>query len=386
MNKKISTWMLSGALLLPTTISGCNSKPTADQAINQGPRLNELLQKYKTLRPGEKIPTFIMCSPKHLTKDPEYKNKYQNGWELLTQTIEGLGGKIITLDADNPETGYGAVWTRDPVLVFPKKKLFIESSTYHPSKRSVQQEAKQISGALLKEGFKKIQVDHFMPGGGDVLIDEEKGIVFIGYDSGRTMMEHVLPAIQNATGYKVIPIQRSLGDSLLSSKGSVNHPEHKIFYHLDTGMAKLPHGEYIVSESLTTAESLETLKKELGNNLIIVRDKLDKNSQLSTSEDKRRLNRGRDAQGMSYNLIAVGETLVMPHCTAELEKELQCHGYTIVTPNKLGFPEDSWWFSNGSVHCATQQIVKLKELLNETVCSIIVPQEIYMDRGHTRGV
>ena len=44
------------------------------------------------------------------------------------------------------------------------------------------------------------------------------------------------------------------------------------FYHLDCGMARLPKGEYLVSESLTNPATLSTLKNFLGNDLIVVKD------------------------------------------------------------------------------------------------------------------
>ena len=122
-------------------------------------------------------------------------------------------------------------------------------------------------------------------------------------------------------------------------------------------MGRMPDGRYIVSESAVTPNSMDEIKNILRDDLIVVRDK--------SSSQASRL--GKNALGMAYNFIGVGRTLIMPYCSPELADMLEGRtpvetgsgsarlNYAVVTPQRLNLPDGCWKFSNGSVHCATQQ-------------------------------
>ncbi len=344
-------------------LTGCSESPNVD---------SDLLSQYKTLSAGEPTPTFIMCPPDDLGESGYKQEAYEEAWKTLKQTIEGLGGNVITLDA-SIDAGYGEVWTRDPALVFPKQKLFIIDSTPHTKeeqayKRNLPEETKQISKALEKEGFRKVDIQASLAEGGDVIIDEDRKIVFVGYsDLESPKTQNTITSIQEHTGYEVFPIRRQLRKDKANHLSSQRVGEFgfSVFYHLDTGMAKLPKGGYLISESITDTETLEKLQNLLGKDLIIVEDKLeadfwktkvrDTTYTLTPAEDAK-YKLGKNTQHMAYNLISIGDTLIMPYCSDELMNNLQDKGYKVVTPKTLNLDGIKWEFSNGSIHCATNKI------------------------------
>lgn len=324
-----------------------NNTPPPPASIRSADGIDtRLLQSLKTLQPHDSVPEFVMCPPKKL--HPFNNKADMDHWRWLTKTIETLGGRVIPMEGGQPNTGYGEVWTRDPVLSFPGEKVFFmgtyEAHGPFDKSRDIGEEAKVLAKKLETLGFKKYVLPHPSIDGGEVIVDTKRRTVFIGYDgdinSGRNAHRwKTARAMEEVTGYRIVPVQRDRGTTQLAKDAD--------FYHLDCGMGKLPGGEYLVSESAVTPESMRDLKAVLKNDLIVVHDK-DQGTSL-----------GKNAMGMAYNFIGVGRTLIMPFCNRELETQLtRDHGYKVVTPEKLGLPTGCWKFSNGSIHCATQQIAE----------------------------
>jgi N-dimethylarginine dimethylaminohydrolase len=376
--KFLESALKAGALLplafATGTLSSCGSKENKNYRkdyFDEG-----LLKQYMTLSKGDPVPRFVMCSPQdiasnqyHFLSMRENKARLVEEWRVLKQVIEGLGADVIELDADK-DAGYGEVWTRDPALIFPKKNLFITSSNFRNNedeekRRKLSAEAENISIILRKNGLKKIDIEEPMIDGGDVLIDEERGIVFLGYHHGNTeLMESTKRAIEGNTGYEVFPIRRNIVKdqaNYLASKQT--RMQSSVFYHLDCGMAKLPRGKYLISESMVDEQTLDRLQNYLSDDLIISKDKLDtiygksseRGSYVPPPDFKSRLERADDVFQMAFNLISIGDTLIMPFCSESLDKDLQKAGFKVVTPQKLGL-DMKWKFGDGSVHCATNRL------------------------------
>gem|GEM_PF-5589357 len=347
--------LTGGAAVLAALSEGCRhvTKPAPQGAnpVTPPPKGGFNWEEYRTLERGASVPEFVMCPP---TKLHPFNNSADvKHWQWLTDAIRKIGGKVTAMQGGQPKTGYGEVWTRDPVLVFPQEKVFF-MGTYPETghldiNRKIGEEAKVIAEKLERLGFKKYVLPHPSVDGGEVIVDSKKRMVFIGYEGDINSGYNVnrwktANAMQAETGYKIVPVQRDRGTNPLAKEAD--------FYHLDCGMGKLPNGEYLVSESAVTPQSMDDLQRKLGSNLIVVRDRLDKNAGGSSAEAVRL---GKNAHGMAYNFIGVGQTLIMPYCSRELEGILERHKYKVITPEKLGLPEGCWKFSNGSVHCATQQ-------------------------------
>lgn len=256
------------------------------------------LGKFKKLKEDDQQPTFVM-SP------PQWPDLAHN-WLALKETIEQLGAKVIVHQPK--EQSKDDIYTRDAIVV-----LSAESKTYltpsceqikNKRERSVNR-LESMKAEMDKRGYKKIEVDAYFEGG-DVVLDAKKKLLFIGHKP-----EDVEQAKQT---------QKSVQDALKTAGIEdievimVPRQDARKYYHLDLGMARLPHGEMLVAKEMLDDKTLAVLQDKYGKELIVAS--------------------GLDGH-LVTNQIAIGDTLVMPACSEMLGAQLNKMGYQVVSPEQL---------------------------------------------------
>jgi N-dimethylarginine dimethylaminohydrolase len=121
---------------------------------------------------------------------------------------------------------------------------------------------------------------------------------------------------------------------------------NKRIFHADQIVANLPDGSVLAfSDPLLKQSYADVLRTRFGNNLI-------------------RADRETGDKG-GLNLVGVGNSVIMPHCSRNVRKALEQRGMNVITPHKLGLPEGSFSYAAGGPHCLTLQVPH--QLLREEV-------------------
>jgi N-dimethylarginine dimethylaminohydrolase len=104
------------------------------------------------------------------------------------------------------------------------------------------------------------------------------------------------------------------------------------FYHMDTALSPLPGGEVLYYPGAFSPEGLAAITARV-------------------AADKRIEIGEEDATRLAGNAVAIGNTLVMSSCGAELRAELARRGYEVI---EVGL--DSFLRSGGSAFCLTLRL------------------------------
>jgi N-dimethylarginine dimethylaminohydrolase len=104
------------------------------------------------------------------------------------------------------------------------------------------------------------------------------------------------------------------------------------FYHMDTALSALPHGEVMYLPEAFTQEGRALIK-----------DRTSASQRIEIGMD--------DASQLAANTVCIGDTLVMPGCGSNLRAELESRGYKVVT-----VPLGSFLRSGGAAFCLTLRL------------------------------
>jgi N-dimethylarginine dimethylaminohydrolase len=298
-------------------------------------KVGEKASILRTVKEGEAPQRLLMAIPRQPvpTTCKEGTDRLHH-WCALQRTLQSLGASVINLDPMRPravphiDAESLEIFTRDPVLVLHDRKEVLV-----PDFAAMAAEGRPMSfdphvpamvNELMREGYTaKHYKGHTQ--GGDFIYDPHNKLILVGldmagFDVNNRFTAADAKAMEKLTGCKVIRVKRMA---------------YKL-YHLDTAIAPLPGGKYLINPAVTDDKTYAQIKQIIGEKNII---------EIPREEER-----------YVANLIAVGNSLVMPACGEELEKRLKKEGFTVVTPEKVGLPAGAWDIQLGSVHCMTQQV------------------------------
>jgi len=109
------------------------------------------------------------------------------------------------------------------------------------------------------------------------------------------------------------------------------------FYHMDTALSALPHGEVMYVPEAFTAEGRAVIK-----------DRVSAGQRIEIAME--------DACQLAANTVCIGDNLVNPGCGPKLRAELEGRGYKVVT-----VPLGSFLRSGGAAFCLTLRLDRLSK-------------------------
>lgn len=303
-------------------------------------------------------PVILMCPPDHykiIPPDPQHghandfaedgyrlylqdpndflKNAMRQ-WDSLRHAFEAAGARVVLVDPD-PQAE-DAVFTADPTLSLVlgnnlKPVTILSKFSNEPRQREVQMSLAKI--LEFSSDRDVTDAPYHSEGTGDNVYDPFRDCFWSGHvnepgrknaSSGRSdIRSHDL--LSKITGVPVI------------SMGVV-----RPYFHIDTSMAPLPGGEIVVYKDGMTQEAYQNI--------------LDKGMKpFGLNPDQYIIPVSKeDALRYACNLRTIGNTVVIPECSPELQKRISDRGYTVVTA-----PLTYFMATGGAPHC-------LGNNLNET--------------------
>lgn len=275
-------------------------------------------------------PRILMCAPEHFgvvyainpwMKPGDWKQdetglakQSWQEWTNLRQTLAKLGAEIDLVPA---ETGVpDLVFTANAALVLDRKALLARFR--HPQRREEEKYYEAAFRMLQARGL--IDSIHKFPdgiaheGAGDCVFDRTRNLFWTGYGPRSDVASR--ETIEDIFGVEVIPLE--LADPR--------------FYHMDTALSALPHGEVMYVPEAFTAEGRA-----------IIKDRVDAAQRIEIGMD--------DACQLAANTVCIGNNLVMPGCGRKLRAELEGRGYKVVT-----VPLGSFLRSGGAAFCLTLRL------------------------------
>ena len=238
-------------------------------------------------------------------------------WDGLHKTLTGLGAAIelVPAAAGVPDL----VFTANAALVLDRKALLARFR--YPQRRKEEGYYEAAFRALQAKGL--INSIHKFPdgvaheGAGDCVFDRTRNLFWMGYGPRSDIAAR--ESVENIFGVEAIPLQ--LADPR--------------FYHLDTALSALPHGEVMYVPEAFTLEGRAVIK-----------DRVNAGQRIEIHMD--------DACQLAANTVCIGDTLVTPGCGPRLRAELEGRGYKVVT-----VPLGSFLRSGGAAFCLTLRLDRL---------------------------
>ena len=264
-------------------------------------------------------------------KSPKrFRDEAKKQWNALRHIFNSLG--VATIEFDPKEGQPDLVFTADPSLSFQNKegRLVTIFSRFSNEER-------QIEVLSHSEFFEKETPDrpliasHYrIEGTGDNVYDPYRDLFWSGYTqsagrqnaaSGRSDQRAHM-ALQQMTGVDVVSL-------------AVKRP----FFHIDTSLGPLSNGHIVAyrggMQPLAYQKMLTNAFDRFG---------LDRKDYLIEVSEE-------DAARYACNLRCVGNTVVMPNVSPDLQDRIRDKGYRVITTDLRQFI-----YSGGSVHCLTNNI------------------------------
>jgi N-dimethylarginine dimethylaminohydrolase len=273
---------------------------------------------------------FLMCAPDHFGvaykinpwMDPEgwvrcapvLAAASRREWSALHVTLSELGC-AINLVAPAPGVP-DLVFTANAAVVLDRVALLARFR--HPERQREEEhfEAafRALQGRGLVDAVRMLPTDVILEGAGDCVWDSTRNLFWIGFGPrSDAASRHVVEEV-----FGVPAITLELADPR--------------FYHMDTALCPLPHGEVMyVPEAFTR------------HGLAFIRDLVDTRLRIEIDAE--------DASRLAANAVCVENTIVMSGCSEHLRCGLTERGYHVVTT-----PLESFLRSGGSAFCLTLRL------------------------------
>jgi N-dimethylarginine dimethylaminohydrolase len=272
---------------------------------------------------------FLMCRPEHFAvsyainpwMDPNSWARDRRAHAVAVRQWEALHGKLI---------GHGAavelvpsvaglpdlVFTANGAVVLDREVLLARFR--HPERQREEAHFENTFRGLqahgLVDGIRKIPDNLVLEGAGDCVWDGKRKLFWMGY--GPRSDFEARHAVADLFGQDVLALE--LADPR--------------FYHMDTALAPLPHGEVMYLPGAFTAA---------GN--AAIRDRVASHDRIAIAFE--------DARRFAANTVCLGDTLIMSGCGARLRAELNERGYQVITT-----PLTSFLRSGGAAFCLTLRL------------------------------
>jgi len=273
---------------------------------------------------------FLMCRPDHFGVDYVI-NPWMNPqswardsktlvdasrreWAALHRALAGLGA-AIELVPPVPHLP-DLVFTANAAVVLDRKALLARFR--HPERRGEEEpfEAgfRALQGRGLLDTVVKLPDNLVLEGAGDCVWDHTRNLFWMGYG---------LRSDCAATG----PVQ----DMFAVDTVALELPNPR-FYHLDTALCPLSHGEVMFVPAAFTPRALA-----------LICERVAPAQRIEVTID--------DAWGLAANAVCVGDTIVMSGCGERLHRQLAERGYRIIVT-----PLPSFLRSGGAAFCLTLRL------------------------------
>lgn len=275
-------------------------------------------------------PRLLMCRPEHFgvvyainpwmnPRDWEQEEhalaaQSRQEWMGLRRVLAGLGADIELVPAASGVPDL--VFTANSAVVLDRKALLArfrytprrkEESHYRDAFRALQARGLIDSVRALPDGV-------VLEGAGDCVWDRSRQMFWLGYGPRSDVAAR--SAIEKTFGVTTMALELS-------------DPR---FYHMDTALCPLPHGEVMYVPEAFTTEGRAAIR----NNVL-------KAQRVEVGMD--------DACQLAANAVCIGNTLVMSACGPRLRADLEERGYAVMT-----VPLGSFLRSGGAAFCLTLRL------------------------------
>jgi N-dimethylarginine dimethylaminohydrolase len=273
---------------------------------------------------------FLMCAPDHfgvaykinpwmdpdswMQGAPVLAPASHREWGALRHMLSELGG---TINLVVPAPGVpDLVFTANAAVVLDRVALLARFR--HPERQREEEHFEAAFRALQAQGIidavRMLPADVILEGAGDCVWDDMRNLFWIGFGprSGAAS-RHV---VKDVFGVPAITLE--LADPR--------------FYHMDTALCPLPHGEVMyVPEAFTP------------HGLAFIRDLVEPTLRIEVAAE--------DASRLAANAVCIGNTIITSGCGERLFRELMERDYHVVTT-----PLESFLRSGGSAFCLTLRL------------------------------
>jgi N-dimethylarginine dimethylaminohydrolase len=235
-------------------------------------------------------------------------------WGALHRTLSGFGAEI---DHVIPALGVpDLVFTANSAVVLDRVALLARFR--YPERRREEEHFAATFRTLQARGLidtvRTLPSDLVLEGAGDCVWDGTRGLFWIGFGPRSDVVAR--DVVEDQFGMPAVALE------LVDPR----------FYHMDTALCPLTHGETIYVPGAFTP---------LGQT--IIRDRVDPTLRIELAPE--------DACQFAANTVCLGSTLVMSGCSARLRDELEERGYRVVAT-----PLPSFQRSGGSAFCLTLRL------------------------------
>jgi N-dimethylarginine dimethylaminohydrolase len=279
---------------------------------------------------SELKPRFLMCRPEHFgvvyainpwmnPRDWEQEEhalaeQSRKEWTGLQKTLAERGA-IIDLVPAAPGVP-DLVFTANSAVVLDRKALLARFR--YPQRRGEESHFRDTFRSLQARGLldavRTLPDDVVLEGAGDCVWDGTRKLFWTGYGPRSDLAARA--TVEAIFGVETLPLQ-------------LTDPR---FYHLDTALCPLPHGDVMYVPEAFTAEGRA-----------LIRDNVAKEQRIEIGMD--------DASRLAANAVSIGDTLVMSACSPGLRTELEGRGYRVAT-----VPLGSFLRSGGAAFCLTLRL------------------------------
>lgn len=275
---------------------------------------------------------FSIAGYEAYAQDPDaFVTKAKQQWSNLRDIFNALGVTTIVMPSDPANSDQ--VFTADPSLSLRKADgtlvtVFSRFSNEH--RQAEVSDQKKIISSQKGRGRQTLQTPFRMEGTGDNVYDAFRDVFWSGYTTtpGRESAaagrsdKRAHRFLKRATGVEVVSLE-------------VRQP----FFHIDTSLAPLPNGHILCYRGGMSDEAFEKMQQNAFDRFGLPREDF----LIEVSAE--------DAAAYACNVRCIGDTIVMPECSQELQDTLAARGYTVLTADMSQFIQ-----TGGAVHCLTNNL------------------------------
>ncbi len=274
---------------------------------------------------------FSVAGYEEYASDPKaFVAKARKQWSHLRHVFNQLGVATVVLQSDPNKPDQ--VFTADPSLSLKTEQGSLVTIFSQFSNEGRQAEVDdQVAFFETKKPDNVLINAHFQTEGtGDNIYDAFRDVFWSGYTntpgregaaSGRSD-KRAHKALEQVTGVEVVSLE-------------VREP----FFHIDTSLAPLPSGHMVCYRGGMSDEAFEEMQQKAFDRYGLPRAEY----LIEVTKE--------DAAAYACNLRCVGNTVVMPKCSKDLQKKLAGIGYKVITVEMSQFIR-----TGGAVHCLTNNI------------------------------
>jgi len=242
-------------------------------------------------------------------------------WAALHRTLRELGAEIELVP---PAAGLpDLVFTANAAVVLDRKALLARFR--YPQRQGEEAHFAAAFNALQAHGVidqvKPLPEGIVLEGAGDCVWDATRRQFWLGY--GPRSDRAARRAVEDTFGFDTVALE--LADPR--------------FYHMDTALAPLPHGEVMVLPQAFTAAGRAA-----------IRARVPAHQRIEIAPQ--------DGAKLAANAVCLGDTIVMSACSETLRAKLAAHGYRVIT-----VPLDAFLASGGSAFCLTLRLDRRSDAL-----------------------